>query len=69
MISRRQPIYAADAYACNDCRFTVPADGRLTTFLELRAAIQRQLEPKKSVTKMSLDAADIALAFVVRLMS
>jgi hypothetical protein len=64
MISRRQAIYTADAYACNDCRFTVSADGRLTTFLELRVAIQRQLGPKKSVTKMSLDAADTALAFL-----
>jgi hypothetical protein len=42
MIFRCQPIYTADAYGRNGCRFTVLADGRLTAFLELRAAIQRQ---------------------------
>jgi hypothetical protein len=46
MILRCQPIYTADAYGRNGCRFTVLADGRLTAFLELRAAIQRQLDPK-----------------------
>jgi hypothetical protein len=46
MISRCQPIYTADAYGRNGYLFTVLADGRLTAFLELRAAIQRQLNPK-----------------------
>ena len=30
MILRCQPIYTADAYGRNGCRFTVLADGRLT---------------------------------------
>jgi hypothetical protein len=30
MIFRCQPIYTADAYGRNGCRFTVLADGRLT---------------------------------------
>jgi hypothetical protein len=37
-------IFTADAYAPDGRRFTVLADERLTAFLELHAAIHRQLE-------------------------
>jgi hypothetical protein len=37
-------LYTADAYARDGRRFTVLADDRLTAFLELHAAIHRQLE-------------------------
>jgi len=40
MILRCQPIYTADAYGHNGCRFTVLADGRPTALLELEAAIR-----------------------------
>ena len=37
-------LFTADAYAPDGRRFTVLADHRLTAFLELHAAIHRQLE-------------------------
>jgi hypothetical protein len=37
-------IFTADAYARDGRRFIVLADERLTAFLELKAAIHRQVE-------------------------
>jgi hypothetical protein len=37
-------LFTADTYARDGRRFTVLADERLTVFLELHAAIHRQLE-------------------------
>ena len=37
-------LFTADAYAPDGRRFTVLADDRLAAFLELHAAIYRQLE-------------------------
>ena len=37
-------LFTADAYAPDGRRFTVLTDDRLTAFLELQAAIYRQLE-------------------------
>ena len=37
-------LFTADTYASDGRRFTVLADDRLTAFVELHAAIHRQLE-------------------------
>ena len=42
--STRRVLFTAVAYASDGRRFTVVADDRLTAFLELHAAIHRQLE-------------------------
>jgi hypothetical protein len=39
-------IFTAEAYSRDGCRFTVLANERFTAFLELQAAIHRQLEPR-----------------------
>jgi hypothetical protein len=39
-------MFTADTYTPDGCRFTVLADERLTAFLELHAAIHRQLETR-----------------------